>query len=63
MKEMETVSMSVGLTMNKGKIKYMVENIKEPEGIVSVGGKSIELVEDLYGGGCNGQEEEGLNVM
>ena len=36
MREMESISMSVGLTMNERKTKYTVENIKEPEGIVSV---------------------------
>ena len=39
------VAMTVGLRMNESKTKYLVENIECPDQIVSVGGKSIELVE------------------
>ena len=47
MREVEAVSASVGLTMNEQKTKYLVENIHEPEGITSMGGQNVELVNDL----------------
>ena len=52
MREVDEVVITVGLRMNESKTKYLVENIECPDQIVSVGGKSIELVEDfVYLGG------------
>ena len=47
MREVETVSMSVGLRLNETKTKYLVENIQEPEEVVCVGGQRIKLVDDF----------------
>ena len=53
--------MTVGLRMNESKTKYLVENIECPDQIVSVGGKSIELVEDfVYLGARIRNTEHGL---
>ena len=53
MREVDEVAVVVvGLRMNESKTKYLIENIECPDLIVSVGGKSIELVEDfVYLGG------------
>ena len=47
MREVERVSMSVGLRLNETRTKYLVENIQEPEEIVCVDVKPIELVDDF----------------
>ena len=47
MREVEAVSASVGLRMNEQETKYLVENIHEPEGITSMGGQKVELVNDF----------------
>ena len=47
MKDVESVSLCAGLTMNESKTKFMVDNIKQPGEIVSICGRSIELVEDF----------------
>ena len=47
LREVEEVSMSVGLHINESKTKYLVENVMEPQGIVSTDGKPIKLVEDF----------------
>ena len=39
--------MNVGLRINDSKTKYLVENILEPEGIMSAGGKPTKLVDDF----------------
>ena len=61
LREVEEVAMTVGLRMNESKTKYLVENIECPDQIVSVGGKSIELVEDfVYLGARIRNTEHGL---
>ena len=61
MRKVEAVSASVGLRMNEQKTKYLVENIHEPEGITSMGGQKVELVNDfLYLGAKIRNSEEDI---
>ena len=48
MREVEKVSMSVGLRLNGTKTKYLMENIQEPGEIVCVDGQPIELVDQRH---------------
>ena len=61
LREVEAVSASVGLRMNEQKTKYLVENIHEPEGITSMGGQKVELMNDfLYLGAKIRNSEEDI---
>ena len=62
-REIEEVSATVGLLVNRDKTQFLVENIPQPEPLLNIAGESIEEVQDFkYLGSWIRSSEKEVNV-